>query len=118
MPRDMIRWKYVMEMPYWHDIQQTIEMHGILNKLKHYLPPYILRILYFSKVNAHLNSGVLVWGFVPKRLIKIQQGKSEGFDSDRPSNLTQIEFKSLIFQPVWPWYFMDDLKNGTSSMLL
>ena len=32
----------------------------------------------------------------------IKQGKSEGFDScDRPSDLTQIEFKSLIFQLVW-----------------
>ena len=30
-----------------------------------------------------------------------KQGKSEGFDScDRPSNLTQIGFKSSIFQPV------------------
>ena len=26
---------------------------GILNKLKHYLPTYILRMLYFSMVNAH-----------------------------------------------------------------
>ena len=32
--------------------------------------------------------------------IETQQGKSEGFDScDRPSNLTQIGFKSSIFQP-------------------
>ena len=30
-----------------------------------------------------------------------EQGKSEGFDScDRPSNLTQIGFKSFIFHPV------------------
>ena len=34
---------------------------------------------------------------------KCEQGKSEGFDScDRPSNFTQIGFKSSIFQPVWP----------------
>ena len=33
----------------------------------------------------------------------VKQGKSEGFDScDRPSNLSRIGFKSLIFQPVWP----------------
>ena len=38
---------------------------------------------------------------------KKKQGKSEGFDScDRPSNLTQIGFKSSIFQPVWPWNLM------------
>ena len=42
-------------------------------------------------------------------LTLIQQGKSEGFDScDRPSNLTQIGFKSSIFQPIWPWNLMDD----------
>ena len=46
---------------------------GMLNKLKHYLPPYILRMLYFSMVNAHLNYGIFVWGFIPTRLIKIQK---------------------------------------------
>ena len=31
----------------------------------------------------------------------VKQGKSEGFDScDRPSNLTQIGFKSSISQPL------------------
>ena len=45
-----------------------------------------------------------------------EQGKSEGFDScDRPSNLTQIGFKSSIFQPVWPWNLMDDPKQGKSE---
>ena len=38
-----------------------------------------------------------------------QQGKYEGIDScNRPSNLTQIGFKSSIFQLVWPWNLMDD----------
>ena len=42
-------------------------------------------------------------------LLSKQQGKSKGFDScDRPSNLTQIGFKSSIFQPVWRWNLMDD----------
>ena len=51
---------------------------------------------------------------------KFEQGKSEGFDScDWPSNLTQIGFKSSIFQPVWPWNLMDDpeKQSGTSSIL-
>ena len=35
--------------------------------------------------------------------------QSEGFDScDRPSKLTQIGFKSSIFQPMWPRNLMDD----------
>ena len=41
--------------------------------------------------------------------LKCKQGKSQGSDScDRPSYLTQIGFKSSIFQPVWPWNLMDD----------
>ena len=50
-----------------------------------------------------------------------EQGKSQGFDScNQPSNLTQIGFKSSIFQPMWPWNLMDDPEKqwGTSSMLL
>ena len=40
-----------------------------------------------------------------------KQGKSEGSDScGRPCNLTQILFKSSIFQPVWPWN-LDDLET-------
>ena len=47
----------------------------------------------------------------------LEQGKSEGFDScDRPSNLTQIGFKSSIFQPVWPWNLMDDPKNNPAPL--
>ena len=50
--------------------------------------------------------------FVAEDLMIIQQGKSEGFDScDRPSNLAQIWSKSSIFQPVWPWNLMYDLKK-------
>ena len=41
-----------------------------------------------------------------------EQGKSEGLDNcDRPSNLTQIRFKSSIFQPGWPWNLTDDLQK-------
>ena len=50
-----------------------------------------------------------------------KQGKSEGFDScDPPSNLTQIGFKSSIFQLVWPSNLMDDpeKQSDTSSILL
>ena len=48
-----------------------------------------------------------------------QHGKSEGFHScDRPSNLTKIGFKSYIFQPVWPWNLMDDLKKIYRTPLL
>ena len=54
-----------------------------------------------------------MWNF------KVTQGKSEGFNSCyRPSNLSQILFKSSIFWPVWPWNMMHDLEKqwGTSSV--
>ena len=51
-------------------------------------------------------------------IIKKKQGKSEGFDGcDRPSNLTQIGFKSSIFQPVWPWHLMVEPKNNRAPLL-
>ena len=54
----------------------------------------------------------------PMLHIQLKQGKSEGFDScERPSNFTQFGFKSLIFQPVWPWNLMNDLFYITSSFV-
>ena len=66
---EKMSWKCHTDM-----ISNKLSKHtGILNKLKHCIPSYILRIVYFNMVNAHLNSGILVWGFVPKRLIKKQK---------------------------------------------
>ena len=48
---------------------------------------------------------------------RMKQGKYEWFGScDQPSNLTQIGFKPLIFQPVWPWNLMDDLEKTTGHL--
>ena len=50
----------------------------------------------------------------------MKRGKSEGFDCcDRPSNLTQIGFKSALFQSVWSWNFIDDTEKqwGMYSLL-
>ena len=67
-------------------------------------------------------TSLLSLGMTPENFMMIwlwehsQQGKSEGFDScARPSNLTQIGLKLSIFQPVWPWNLMDDLKQGKSE---
>ena len=47
---------------------------------------------------------VTLWQWVYE-WVEYQQGKSEGFDScDRPSNLTQIGFKSSIYQKISWWY--------------
>ena len=46
---------------------------GILNRLKHYLPLHIMRMLYCSLVNSHLLYGILIWGYECHRLEKIQK---------------------------------------------
>ena len=46
---------------------------GILNKLKRFLPGYILRTLYFSMVQSRLLYGILAWGFDHQRFVKIQK---------------------------------------------
>ena len=46
---------------------------GILSKLKKYLPPYILRTLYCSLVQSHLNYAILTWGYSCNRLEKLQK---------------------------------------------
>ena len=52
---------------------------------------------YINILDPQLNGGHIK----EDNVYLIEQGKSEGFDScNRPSNLTQIGFKLLIFQPV------------------
>ena len=48
------------------------KLSGVLNKLKHYLPEYVLRTLYCSMVQSILTYGILAWGFYYYRLEKIQ----------------------------------------------
>ena len=52
---------------------KLIKLSGILNKLKRFLPGYILRTLYFSMVQSRLLYGILAWGFDHQRLVKIQK---------------------------------------------
>ena len=67
-----------MEIPYWHDIQQTTEIHRDIEQTKTLSSAiYIENTKYISMVNAHLNYGILVLGFVLKRLIKIQNAQYE-----------------------------------------
>ena len=55
---------------------------------------------------------VLTGKYCQINVLTKEQGKSEGFDNcNWPSNLAQTGFKSLIFQPVWPWNLMDNLEK-------
>ena len=75
---------------------------------------FILYLMYSLLINTPIP--ILTNLLMQLKQMVYHQGKSEGFDScDWPSNLAQIEFKLSIFQPVWPWNLMDDLKQGKSE---
>ena len=46
---------------------------GILNKIKNYMPKYILLQLYHSLILPHLNYGILVWGHNTNSLLLLQK---------------------------------------------
>ena len=46
---------------------------GIINKLKHFVPAYILKTLYNSLILPHINYGLLLWGYRCERIFKLQK---------------------------------------------
>jgi hypothetical protein len=46
---------------------------GVLNRLKRVLPGDVMKVLYFSIVQSHLNYAILLWGFDGVRLKGIQK---------------------------------------------
>ena len=69
---------------------------GILNKLKHYLPQNILRILYCSVVQSHLSYAILTWGFDCGRVVKLQKTIIRIIACSRYNAHTEPIFKMLI----------------------
>ena len=80
-----------------------------------YFPTYfnLSQHLLITKISNVIYLSTYVMKLIYNWVLLIIQGKSEGFDScDPPSNFTQIGFKLSIFQPVWPWNLLDDVKNN------
>ena len=48
---------------------------GVMNKLKHFLPKYTLKIMYSSLIAPHYNNNILLWGFNTHRLINTLTAK-------------------------------------------
>ena len=67
---------------------------GILNRLKHYLPLHIMRMLYCSLVNLHLY-GILVWRYECHRLEKIHKRIIRIISVSKYNTHTQPLFKAL-----------------------
>ena len=66
---------------------------GILNKLKQYLPSYILRTLYNSLILPHINYGILVWGFDASRINKLQKRSIRIISNQKYNAHTEPLFK-------------------------
>ena len=62
----------------WHTHIENISIKvskyiGVLNRLKHTLPPRILHTLYNTLILPHFNYGLLLWGHEHTRLHKLQK---------------------------------------------
>ena len=73
-------------------ISQTI---GIMNKLKHFIPSDILKIIYNSLVLPHLHYGILLWGYSTERLFKLQKKSIRIISSSKYNAHTEPLFKTL-----------------------
>ena len=68
---------------------------GILNRLKNYLPQYVLRIIYCSLIQSQLIYAILIWGFACGRLEKLQKKAIRIISGSRYNAHTEPLFKSL-----------------------
>jgi len=54
-------------------IKKISQITGILTKLKHYLPVYVLKTIYTSLIASHLNYCILAWGADTASIAKAQK---------------------------------------------
>ena len=84
----------------WKPHQQKIsskmsKFTGVLNKLKHQLPNYILLKIYHSLILPHFNYGVLVWCHNPNSIFKLQKRIVRIITNSRYNSHTDPLFKRL-----------------------
>ncbi len=68
---------------------------GVMNKLKHFLPKYTLKIIYSSLIAPHFNNNILLWGFNTHRLIKLQKRAIIIITDSKYNSHTEPLLKSL-----------------------
>jgi hypothetical protein len=63
-------------------VSKTISRNiGVMNKLKHFIPARILHTLYCTLILPYINYGILVWGNTLDKLVKLQNGQLEQFQT-------------------------------------
>ena len=68
---------------------------GVMNKLKHFLPKYTLKIMYSSLIAPHFNNNILLWGFNTHRLMKLQKRAIRIITDSKYNSHTEPLLKSL-----------------------
>ena len=68
---------------------------GIINRLKKFLPTYVLRLLYTSLILPHLQYAVLTWGHKVNRVTKLQKRAVRIITCSKYNAHTDPLFKSL-----------------------
>ena len=88
-------------------ISKTI---GIFNRLKRYLPPKVMVILYNTLVLPHLNYGILLWGWRSERLARLQKKLVRIITNSRYNEHTEPLFKQLKLLKVSHICMLHELK--------
>ena len=52
---------------------QISSVIGIINGIKHFVPPTILKTIYNTLILPHLHHGILLWGLNSERIFKLQK---------------------------------------------
>ena len=68
---------------------------GIINRLKHFLPLHILRIIYCSTIQSNITYSLLTWGYDCNRLVKAQKKIIRNMCCQRYNAHTEPLFKEL-----------------------
>ena len=74
---------------------KILKTTGVINRLKHILPVYILRTLYCSLIQSNLNYAILAWGFECEKLNKVQKRAIRVITCSRYNAHTEPLFKHL-----------------------
>ena len=84
--------------------------NGILNRIKHYIPLHVKLSLYNSLVLSHLNYGILAWGLVNGRIIKLQKRSIRTVTASKYNAHTEPIFKELKLLKFEDMYKVCELK--------
>ena len=92
-------------------ISKTISRNlGIINKLKHFVPLYILKTLYYSLVQSYMLGGILAWGHNTSKVFKLQKKAMRIITNSNYISHTDPIFKDLKILKIEDLYKINILK--------